>query len=61
MTEPTPGHEEATPVDKLDSDKIEQHAEKTSNSVLEEEEEYEPVVTPKTWLVVGVSAHTLAL
>lgn len=53
MAEPTPGHKEATTIDKIDSDKVEQHAEKTDNSVVEEE--LEPVVTPKTWLVVGVS------
>ena len=50
--EPTPGREEPTTVDKLDSHEIEKHTEKTDNSVIEEE--LEPVVTPKTWLVVGI-------
>ena len=52
MADPTPAHRERTSNDKLDKDKVEAVDETAIPSVAEEE--LEPVVTLKTWVVVGV-------
>ena len=54
-TVPAPGHQEPTAVDKLDSNEIEKIGNvKVDATSSTNEEELEPVVTAKTWMVVGV-------
>ena len=57
MTEVTPGHKEPTSLDKLDNvakhHEIDEKGVRTTDD-LAAEPEFEPVVTPKTWVVVFV-------
>ena len=49
-TGPEPGHKEPTTLDKTE------YVDEKGTSLIQEEEE--PVVTLKTWIVVFVSSHT---
>lgn len=64
MTTPTPGTQVPIAEDKLDEDKIDGQKDKVVEKVDDDNadaasEEYEPVVTPKTWVVVGVRRDCL--
>ena len=52
-TDLTPGRQQPSAVDKLDSTHVEKIGnDKAGNTI--NEEELDPVVTPKTWVVVAV-------